>query len=70
MINKFSIAKTNEFSYRQASASISCGRGVEGGKEEVIPGINFTLPPLEIGENNPYLRRRQAGAAGMQELTA
>jgi hypothetical protein len=34
----------------------------------VIPEINFTLPSLEIGENNPGLRTRQAVAAVIQEL--
>jgi hypothetical protein len=67
MINKLSIGRTNKF-YRQASAPGSCGRGVESGKGQVIRGINFTLPPLEVGKNNPYLRTRQAGVAAIQEL--
>ena len=34
----------------------------------MIPGINFTLLPPEIGENKPCLRMRRAGVAAIQEL--
>jgi hypothetical protein len=40
---------------------------VEGEKGQVIPEINFTLPSLETGENNPCVCMRQAVAA-IQEL--
>jgi hypothetical protein len=54
--------------YSGAFSPLSCGRGVDGEKGQVIPEVHFTLPSLETGENNPCLRTRLAVVAVIREL--
>ncbi|MEP0765148.1 MAG: methanol--corrinoid methyltransferase [Fimbriimonadia bacterium] len=44
------IASLNDFIFGRAPKPVTCGRGVEIGTGTVIPEVNFTLPPIDIGE--------------------
>ncbi|NUQ70013.1 MAG: methanol--corrinoid methyltransferase [Chthonomonadales bacterium] len=44
------ISSAHDFLYGQAPRPVSCGRGVVIGAGEVIPEVNFTLPPIDIME--------------------
>jgi len=50
--NPLAVAKLGDFLYGRAPHPIVCGRGLEIGKGQVIPEVNFTLPPVEIAERN------------------
>jgi methanol---5-hydroxybenzimidazolylcobamide Co-methyltransferase len=55
------IASLNDFLYGRAPHPLVCGRGLELGKGQVIPEVNFTLPPIEINEENwPEIRKQYA----------
>jgi methanol--5-hydroxybenzimidazolylcobamide Co-methyltransferase len=42
------VTSLDDFVFGLAPRPVVCGRGVELGKGQVIPEINFTLPPVEI----------------------
>ncbi len=44
------IHELDNFVYGKAPRPVSCGRGVCIGGGQVIPEVNFTLPPMEINE--------------------
>jgi MtaA/CmuA family methyltransferase len=46
------IADLDDFLYGSAPHPLVCGHGLEIGKGQVIPEINFTLPPIQISEEN------------------
>ncbi len=45
------ITSLDDFVFGRAPLPVRCGRGVEIGSGTVIPEINFTLPPIAIGED-------------------
>jgi len=47
-LNKMSVASLDDFVFGSAPKPVVCGRGVEIGMGQVIPEINFTLPPVDI----------------------
>jgi methanol--5-hydroxybenzimidazolylcobamide Co-methyltransferase len=49
----------DEFVFGRAPKPVRCGRAVEVGAGTVIPEINFTLPPIAIGEDTWAEIRRQ-----------
>ena len=44
------ITSLGEFVFGRAPHPLVCGCGLEIGKGQVVPEINFTLPPVEIKE--------------------
>ncbi len=50
MSNVLQIKKLDEFIYGKAPNPVRCGRGVAIGDGQVLPEINFTLPPMNIEE--------------------
>lgn len=46
--SRLAIADLDGFIYGVAPRPVSCGRGVTIGAGEMIPEINFTLPPIDI----------------------
>ena len=47
------------FIYGRASNPVSCGNGLVIGNGEVVPELNFTLPPLDINDDTwPEVRRQ------------
>ena len=56
------IASLDDFLYGRAPRPINCGRGVEIGRGQVIPEINFTLPPIDINPDTWSEIRQQYSA--------
>lgn len=53
------VTSLDDFVYGVAPRPVRCGRGLEIGAGKVIPEINFTLPPIDINEDNwPEIRRQ------------
>src|ERR1041385_1201359 len=53
------IASLDEFLFGHAPHPVSCGHGVQIGAGQVLPEINFTLPPLEINDSTwPDVRQQ------------
>lgn len=53
------ISRLEDFVYGRAVKPVKCGRGVVVGGGEVIPEINFTLPPMNIEEGTwPEVRQQ------------
>ncbi len=50
MSNLMQIKSLDEFVYGKAPRPVRCGRGVVIGEGQVLPEINFTLPPMNIEE--------------------
>ena len=51
----------DDFLYGKAPRPVACGHGLEIGAGQVIPEVNFTLPPIEIKEQNwPEIRQQYA----------
>lgn len=49
----------DRFIYGRASRPVACGNGLVIGEGEVIPELNFTLPPLDINDETwPEVRRQ------------
>lgn len=46
------INSVEEFVFGRSPRPVRCGRGVEIGAGTVVPELNFTLPPVEINEEN------------------
>ena len=53
------VAGLEDFIYGKAPRPLVCGRGLEIGSGQVIPEVNFTLPPIEINEQNWHEIRQQ-----------
>jgi len=47
---QLAVTSLDSFLYGRAPHPLLCGRGLEIGAGQVIPEINFTLPPVEISE--------------------
>jgi len=45
------VTSLEDFVFGRAPRPVVCGRGVELGNGQVIPEINFTLPPVDINAN-------------------
>jgi len=59
MLNKTRIKNVHDFVFGHAPSPVLCGRGVEIGNGDVLPEVNFTLPPIEINERNwPDIRQQ------------
>ena len=62
MGNKFThlaVASLDQFLYGRGPRPVYCGRGLAIGAGEVIPELNFTLPPMNIDEQTwPEVRRQ------------
>lgn len=55
------IRSVEEFVYGRAPYPVGCGRGVVLGQGQVIPEVNFTLPPMEISDATwPEVRAQYA----------
>jgi methanol---5-hydroxybenzimidazolylcobamide Co-methyltransferase len=50
--NPLAVADLDDFLYGRAPHPLVCGRGLKIGQGQVIPEVNFTLPPVEIAERN------------------
>ena len=50
MKKQLAIKNINDFVYGKAPLPVTCGRGVVIGGGEVVPEINFTLPPMTIND--------------------
>jgi len=60
-LSHLAVAGLDDFLYGRAPHPLVCGRGLEIGKGQVIPEVNFTLPPIEINERNwPEIRKQYA----------
>jgi methanol--5-hydroxybenzimidazolylcobamide Co-methyltransferase len=51
-MDELSIHDLEGFVYGRAPRPVSCGRGVEIGRGVVLPELNFTLPAVEIRQEN------------------
>ena len=61
MSQKLAITEIDCFNFGQAPRPVRCGRGLEIGNGEVVPEINFTLPPIHISEHTwPGIRQQYA----------
>lgn len=49
---KLSVAGPDELIFGRAARPLPCGRGLVIGGGEVLPEVNFTLPPLAISESS------------------
>jgi methanol--5-hydroxybenzimidazolylcobamide Co-methyltransferase len=52
VFTSLAVRSVEEFLYGYAPHPVRCGNGVEIGTGEVIPEINFTLPPMDIHEQS------------------
>jgi methanol--5-hydroxybenzimidazolylcobamide Co-methyltransferase len=59
--NTLAVTSLADFIFGTAPHPVVCGRGVEIGKGQVIPEINFTLPAMEINADTWAEIRRQYG---------
>lgn len=50
MSKKLSISSLDEFVYGKTPAPVRCGRNVVIGGGEVLPEVNFTLPPMDVND--------------------
>jgi len=58
---RLAVAGLDDFLYGRAPRPLFVGHGLEIGSGQVIPEVNFTLPPVEIKEQNwPEIRRQYA----------
>ena len=49
----------DDFVFGRAPRPVACGRGVVVGRGQVVPEINFTLPPMDISEGTwPQVRQQ------------
>jgi len=57
--DSLAISSLDDFIFGRAPHPVTCGRDVVCGGGQVVPEINFTLPPIEITEANwPEIRRQ------------
>lgn len=56
---RLAIADLDDFVFGHAPKPVTCGRGLEIGRGQVIPEVNFTLPPVEINQQNWNSIRQQ-----------
>lgn len=61
VFTSLAVTAEDDFLYGRAPCPVCCGNGVEIGTGQVIPEINFTLPPMDINEQTwPEIRRQYA----------
>src|SRR5689334_17322659 len=58
-LKHLAIGSLDDFLYGKAPHPLVCGHGLEIGKGQVIPEVNFTLPLVEINEQNLHDIRQQ-----------
>src|ERR1700758_2659482 len=56
---KLAVETLDNFLYGKAPRPLVCGHGLEIGKGQVVPEVNFTLPPIEIKEQKWQEIRQQ-----------
>jgi len=56
---RLAVSGLGEFLYGRAPRPVVCGRGLEIGNGLVVPEVNFTLPPVQIQEQNWHEIRQQ-----------
>ncbi len=59
MPTRLAVSHLHEFVFGVAPRPVTCRRGLSIGSGTVIPEINFTLPPIEISQDNMKEIRRQ-----------
>lgn len=57
--HKLAVESLDQFRFGHAPCPVKCARGVEIGAGDVIPELNFTLPPMTIDERSWQEVRRQ-----------
>ncbi|HSW43852.1 MAG TPA: methyltransferase MtaB domain-containing protein [Patescibacteria group bacterium] len=59
---RLAITDLEDFVFGRSAAPVDCGHGVIVGDGIVLPELNFTLPPVAIGEDTwPAIRRQYEG---------
>ncbi|MBI4582180.1 MAG: methanol--corrinoid methyltransferase [Planctomycetes bacterium] len=62
---RLAISSMKDFAYGRAPRPVTCGTGVKIGAGEVVPELNFTLPPIDINESTwPEIRRQYTQMIG------
>ena len=58
-MSTMAINSLDRFLFGRASRPVTCGSGLVIGQGEVVPELNFTLPPLDINDETwPEVRRQ------------
>ena len=59
MMGTLAVETLDHFVYGRATKPVACGNGLVIGNGEVVPELNFTLPPLDINDDTwPEVRRQ------------
>lgn len=58
-MTKMAVETLEQFVFGHAPAPVACGNGLKIGEGDVVPELNFTLPPLDINDETWSEVRRQ-----------